>query len=115
MFPSHTIELTKKTKDEKPVQKMKRHVPAFQLRASVRCQVRGTEAEVKAKREKTVNAWLTAGILETGAGIWMGSDGDRDTGRIQQGDSGGSYSSYPREQKRGGGGRGCLARRRLLL
>jgi len=63
MFPSHTIELTNQTKDEKPVQKMKRHVPMFQLRASVRCQVSGTDAEVKAKREKTVKTWLTAGIF----------------------------------------------------
>ena len=64
IFPSHTIELTNHTKDEKPVQKMKRQVPAFQLRASVRCQVSGTEAEVKANKEKTVKTWLTAGILE---------------------------------------------------
>jgi hypothetical protein len=64
MFPSHTIELTNHTRDEKPVQKMNRHVPAFQLEASVRCQVSGTDAEVKASREKTVNAWLAAGILE---------------------------------------------------
>jgi hypothetical protein len=42
---------------------MNRHVPAFQDEASVRCQVRGTEAEVKAKREKTVNRWLTAVIF----------------------------------------------------
>ena len=64
MFPSHTIELTNHTRDENPVQKMNRHVPAFQLEASVRCQVSGTDAEVKASREKTVNAWLAAGILE---------------------------------------------------
>lgn len=43
---------------------MNRHVPAFQVEASVRCQVSGTEAEVKAKREKTVNTWLTAVIFE---------------------------------------------------
>ena len=43
---------------------MKRHVPAFQLEASVRCQVSGTDAEVKANREKTVNAWFAADIVE---------------------------------------------------
>lgn len=42
---------------------MNRHVPAFQVEASVRCQVSGTEAEVKAKREKTVNTWLAAVIF----------------------------------------------------
>jgi len=41
---------------------MNKHVPAFQLEASVRCHVNGTDAEVKASREKTVNTWLTAGI-----------------------------------------------------
>ena len=68
MFPSHTIELTNQTKDEKPVQKMNKQVPTFQLRASVRCQVSGTDAEVKAKSEKTVKTWLTAGILESKGG-----------------------------------------------
>jgi len=63
-FPSHTIELTNQTREESPVQKINRHVPAFQLEASVRCQVRGTEAEVKAKREKMVNTWLAAGIFQ---------------------------------------------------
>jgi len=54
-FPSHTIELTNHTREESPVQKINKHVPAFQLEASVRCQVRGTDTEVKANREKTVN------------------------------------------------------------
>ena len=63
-FPSHTIELTNQMREERPVQKIKRHVPAFQLEASVRCQVRGTEAEVKANREKMVNTWLAAGIFQ---------------------------------------------------
>lgn len=57
------MELTNQTREERPLQKMKRHVPAFQEEASVRCQVRGTEAEVKAKREKTVNTWLAAVIF----------------------------------------------------
>ena len=52
-------------KDERPAQKINKHVPAFHLEASVRCQVSGTDAEVKANREKTVNTWLTAGILES--------------------------------------------------
>lgn len=63
IFPSHTIEFTNQTREERPLQKMNRHVPAFQVEASVRCQVSGTEAEVKAKREKTVKRWLTAVIL----------------------------------------------------
>ena len=52
-------------KDERPAQKINKHVPAFHLEASVRCQVSGTDAEVKANRENTVNTWLTAGILES--------------------------------------------------
>lgn len=43
---------------------MNRHVPAFQLEASVRCQVRGTDADVNANRAKTVNTWLTPVIFE---------------------------------------------------
>lgn len=62
-FPSHTIELTNQTREERPAQKMNKHVPAFQLEASVRCQVSGTDAEVKANREKTVNTWLEAVIF----------------------------------------------------
>ena len=56
--------MTKDTKAERPDQKMSKHVPAPQLEASVRCQVSGTDAEVKAKREKTVNAWLAAVIFQ---------------------------------------------------
>ena len=63
-FPSHTVEFTNHTSDESPLQKMNRHVPAFQLEASVRCQVRGTDADVNAKRAKTVNTWLTPVIFE---------------------------------------------------
>jgi hypothetical protein len=68
IFPSHTIELTNQTREERPLQKMNKHVPAFQLEASVRCQVRGTDAEVNAKRAQTVNRWLTAVIFESWGG-----------------------------------------------
>ena len=64
IFPSQTIELANHSKDENAVRKTNRRVPAFHLRASVRCQVSGTEAETKANKEKTVKTRLTAGILE---------------------------------------------------
>jgi hypothetical protein len=69
IFPSHTIELTNQTREERPLQKMNKQVPAFQLEASVRCQVSGTDAEVNAKRAQTVNKWLTAVIFES----WRGA------------------------------------------
>ena len=62
------MELTKDTREERPAQKMNRHVPAPQLEASVRCQVSGTDAEVNAKREKTVNAWFAAVIFQVSEG-----------------------------------------------
>lgn len=62
------MELTKDTREERPAQNMNRHVPAPQLEASVRCQVSGTDAEVKAKSEKTVNAWLAAVIFQVSRG-----------------------------------------------
>lgn len=65
IFASHTIEFTNQTREERPLQKMNKHALTFQLEASVRCQVSGIEAEVKAKREKTVNTWLTAVIFES--------------------------------------------------
>ena len=60
IFPSQTTELTNHTKDEKPVQEVNSHMPAFQLRG---CQVGGTDVEAKANKEKTVKTRSMADIL----------------------------------------------------